>query len=433
MSIEKIDAFFESWKMDRKKVIYFFLIAFVFFAIISVSRRIDSVTHPQFWAEDGIVWYSNAYHMGPFAPFLIPVSGYFQTISRIGAAVSLLFPLRYAPLIFNIFAICIQILPALFFLTRRFNNVVSSTTMRLAIGFAYLALPFTFETHINLSNAQWRLSVLLFLIIIAKSDRRILWKIFDIFFLVLAGLSGPFSIVAAPIAVYYFLKYTNRHFIYKTLIVCSTGLIQLISALVETAHNARGQVHLGVSLPVFLKILAGKVFITGLFGALVYGIVWKSSWWASGYVAAITAIIGTVMIVYAFRKSQPELKLFIAYAYGVFLLALIFPMVSNTDVPEWESMLHPAGGNRYLFLPILAWIMALVWIYFRAQKFEYIKNFAAILLCLFAFIGIPLSWKITPFKDYHFADQARQFEKIPSGQSMNFKINPCWNMTLIKK
>lgn len=431
--MQKIDAFIDSLKTNRKKVFLFFLIAFFFFSIISISRRIDSVTSPQFWAEDGAIWYANAYNMGPFSPFLVPVSGYFQTVSRVGAAISLLVPLQYAPLVFNLIAISIQVLPALFFLSRRFEHVVSSVTIRFAMGFAYLVLPSTFETHINLSNAQWRLSLLLFLIIIARRSDSRTWKIFDILFLLLAGLSGPFSIVALPIVLFYCGRLSNKQSLYKILIIAITGLIQFASVLIETAKHARGQVNLGASVLGFFKILAGKIFIGGLLGSSVYGLIWKSSWWTLGYAAVIISIVGLLMIFYSFAKSNLEFKLFLAYSYGIFLLTLIFPMVSSTELSEWDSMLRPNGGNRYFFLPMLAWIVTIGWTYFIFQKSLYLKYLTTLLLCLFIFVGVPLGWKIKSFKDYHFSDQVKQFEKKQGGQTMDIRINPGWNMTLTKK
>ena len=74
-------------------------------------RRPDALLNAQFWAEDGAFWYADAYNAGPWISLFQPENGYFQTISRLVAGISLLFPLRDAPLFFNVAAITIQALP----------------------------------------------------------------------------------------------------------------------------------------------------------------------------------------------------------------------------------------------------------------------------------------------------------------------------------
>ena len=72
------------------------------------SRRPDGLTNPQFWAEDGAVWFAQAYNQGPLTALLTPWTGYVQTFSRLVAAASLLVPLRHAPLVFNVAAVSMK-------------------------------------------------------------------------------------------------------------------------------------------------------------------------------------------------------------------------------------------------------------------------------------------------------------------------------------
>src|SRR5688572_28586834 len=88
------------------------LVAVVGFSIL-VSHRPDAVLTPQFWAEDGTLWYPQAYEEGA-ASLWKPYNGYFHLVPRLVALVSQAFPLEYAPLAFNLVALGIQLLPALF-------------------------------------------------------------------------------------------------------------------------------------------------------------------------------------------------------------------------------------------------------------------------------------------------------------------------------
>ncbi len=318
MTFARIDGWVSGVVSERRRLLVFFALLFVLFSLVSVSRRVDSVTNPQFWAEDGTIWYADAYHLGPFQPFLIPASGYFQSVSRLGAAMSLLVPLAFAPLLFNIIAIGFQTLPAWFFLSRRFAHLVPSFALRFLMGLTYLGLPSVFETHINLSNVQWRLSILLFLIIIARRDERIAWRFFDWFFLILAGLSGPFSIIAFPIAWYYRFRGSAgvRQSIGLLVALGGTAAIQLGSALLQMSHQARGVVTLGASLMGFFQILAGKIFVSGIFGWMAYRSIWQSHWWTSGIPALAIGLGGITILIRVFQRSGIEMRLFKRYLGG---------------------------------------------------------------------------------------------------------------------
>lgn len=434
MYLKKIDLFFESLMKNKKMLYGFFIFVSIIFSLLAISRRVDSVTYPQFWAEDGATWYANAYSMGPLKPFFIPVSGYFQTISRITASLSLFLPLHSVPLFFNLIALVIQVLPAIFFLSKRFEKVIESFGARFLISLAYLGFPSTFETHLNLSNSQWRLAILIFLIMIAKPSSSKAWKIFDGLLLAVAGLSGPFSIMLMPVfCIYYYLSKNKSQQLLNFFIVLTTGFVQFVSVLFEIGSHARGQINLGISALGFSKIFAGKVVISSLLGARVYNSIWRSSWWNDGYATILVTIIAIALLGYVLKKAELELKLFIIYSYLVFSMALIFPMVSSADMTEWDAMLRPFGGNRYFLLPMLGFIVSIVWIFARAGKAKCLKYFTTFLLGMFIFIGIPFGWIIAPYKDFNFSNQAKQFEAFPLGKSMDFKINPGWTMTLIKK
>jgi len=163
------------------------------FGLIVISRRVDVITNPQFYAEDGVFWYSEAYSAShSWKPFLIPKQGYFQTVSRVGGFIGNSVDTRHAPLVFNILAILLQILPAVYSLSSRFSKIVPKFYARFLCSLAYLLLLGTAETHANLTNVQWRLAILMFMIIIVPESKKLGWKIFDGLFLLLAGLSGPF-------------------------------------------------------------------------------------------------------------------------------------------------------------------------------------------------------------------------------------------------
>ncbi|NET62611.1 MAG: hypothetical protein F6K47_42925 [Symploca sp. SIO2E6] len=142
------------------------LILFIAVAIV-VSRRPDVVFNAQFYAEDGRVWYADAYNLGAIPSLFLPYAGYLTTIQRLGGAVSQIFPFLWAPLVFNLIAIIIQILPAILITSSRFSVLIPNRYSRLFLAFLYLALPNSIEIHANLTNTQWHLAIVAYLVVAA--------------------------------------------------------------------------------------------------------------------------------------------------------------------------------------------------------------------------------------------------------------------------
>lgn len=150
------------------------IIFFIAFAIV-VSRRPDALFNPQFWAEDGKNWYAQAYNLGILPSLFLPHTGYLQTISRLTASLAQFFPLAFAPLIFNLVAIAIQILPVNLVISSRFAALIPTLKSRLLLGFVYLALPNSYEINANITNAQWHLALLACMVVLAAPSRLLIW------------------------------------------------------------------------------------------------------------------------------------------------------------------------------------------------------------------------------------------------------------------
>src|SRR5262245_30502970 len=156
--------------------------------LILYSRRPDAVLNAQFYAEDGARWYRDAYEWG-WRCLLIPETGYLQTLSRLIALFALLFPFASAPLVMNLFALSIQILPVNLFLSRRFTGV--PLFARLTGSLLYLGLPNSIEIHANTTNIQWHLGLVCVLILLGKTGQSKLWNVTDVCALVLLAFDSP--------------------------------------------------------------------------------------------------------------------------------------------------------------------------------------------------------------------------------------------------
>ena len=166
-----------------------FLLAFA--AVI--SRRLDGIFHAQFYAEDGHVWFANAYNMGWWRPLLHPQDGYFQTFPRLGADLALLVPLALAPLVMNLLAFAVQALPVNILLSSR-SAVWGGIGFRAALAAVCVGLPNAGEISMGITESQWMLALCAFLLLVASPPESRGAKVFDVAVLAMCGLTGPFCI-----------------------------------------------------------------------------------------------------------------------------------------------------------------------------------------------------------------------------------------------
>jgi hypothetical protein len=153
-------------------------VAFITGCSIVFSRRPDAILNAQFFAEDGQRWYADAYRLG-LRSLLIPDEGggYLHTVPRLAALLSLLFAFSRAPLVMNLCAITIQVLPVTIFISSRFISI--PLWKRLLVCLLYLGTPNSYGTNANATNIQWHLGLLACLVLLALPPINRRWQVFD--------------------------------------------------------------------------------------------------------------------------------------------------------------------------------------------------------------------------------------------------------------
>ena len=406
--------------------------AIIFLAfIILVLRRPDALLNPQFWAEDGVIWYADAYHLGSIQSLFLSYAGYCTFVARLVAAVVQAFPLPWAPAIFNLVAIIIQILPIILISSSRFSVLIPSFPVRLFLIFVYLLLPTAPEIHANITNSQWYLALLAYMVLVAKSSYFLRWKIFDICAISLSALSGPYCFFLTPIAGFLTFRRRNKWSVILFIVMLSGTLVQFFIAIKAKTTLAPVKIPIKTVLTLFSKILTGQVFLGSLIGHKVAAKIEAASSLYS-FLAVFVAIAGISLLIYALLRASLELKLFILYAACILGSALIIPVVRGDTIESfWGAMSVPGLGGRYYFIPNLAFITTLVWL-LKKMNPRPIRLAARFALCTLL-IGIIIHFKHPPFTDFQFGEYARQFEDLPSGSEFKIPINPPgWSMNLTK-
>src|SRR5262249_7289454 len=112
-----------------------FRFAFVFTLIflLLVLRRPDAITNPQFWAEDGPVFYYGQITSSSWTVLFQPSAGYLQLLPRMVAALAALFPVGSVPLVFNLCAIGISALCCSLFSLNQYRYLLEPDGLRITL------------------------------------------------------------------------------------------------------------------------------------------------------------------------------------------------------------------------------------------------------------------------------------------------------------
>lgn len=147
------------------------------------------------WAEDGPIFLQGA-HSGFLQSLITPYSGYLHIIPRLTAGFSLLFDLKYTPIIFLI----ASILVVLALVHTIFTSFDASLWKKSLVSFLIVLTPSNSSMFNNLTNIQWFGASILIIFLASEYEFSNSYKkYFFAFAVLLLGLTGPFSVLLLPI------------------------------------------------------------------------------------------------------------------------------------------------------------------------------------------------------------------------------------------
>jgi hypothetical protein len=393
----------------------------VFFlaATAAISRRPDVVLHPQFYGEDGVVWYAQAYQLGWLHALSLPEGGYLNTLPRLAAALAMLVPFHAAPLVMNLLGILLQVLPVNVLLSPR-CAAYGSFPVRLLAAAIYLALPNSNEVFVVITNAQFHLALVACLLAFARPPATWLGKVFDVAVFLVSGLTGPFCLVLLPLVAVFWYRRRGRWLITVMSVLAVTSILQL-NELLHIAPMARRVVDLGATPELFVRILAGNVYLGALIGRNGY-----AHWKPMTFLLPV-ALAGSALLVYSFLKATLERKLILVFCFSLFAASLWHPLASRPTA-VWQLFLE-SRGMRYWFFPMLGFLWSLVWS--ASESGRQRPVFSLVLLVLVR--GVIFDWRQLEPPNLDFPSWARRFEAAPRGALLDIPTLPeGWTLRLTK-
>lgn len=395
--------------------------------VLIVSRRPAAVFHPMFWAESGTIWYAQAWNLG-WKTLWVPYGGYLQVVPRLVALLATYFPITYGPSIFVGVAWIAQVAPLWYWFSSRFDAVVPSWYLRGFLGLLYLVIPNSYEVNMNLTNSQVHLALVAFLLLYTSpptskwSHRR------DIVVLALAALSGPYCLLLWPVALWQWWSERDRWRLQILMFLTATSVVQGTIVLVF-AKTARSAAPLGASLGNLLRIVGGQVLTASLFGMHEYARISSLPQWHGLVLPLLVVVAGGVVVAHAARTGPPILRGLIVYAGLVLTAALMLPLVSMTQ-PQWPLMAVAGEGNRYYFIPMLAWTSSLLYC-LTSNRAHMLRWVATVLLSILLIVGIPRDWAYPAYAPLYWNKYASEVQSARPGSTVSIPINPPgWSMEL---
>jgi hypothetical protein len=376
--------------------------------LIAIFTRLPSLLlHPQFFAEDGWVWYQQAYNLHWLRSLGIAQAGYMQTLPRLVAGLALLFPMQWAPLIMDVAGAVIQALPVTALLSSRCPTW-GPLPVRMGMAALYLAIPDAPEIHVVLTNAMWHLALLQALLAFSVPPSSWRGRVSDIALFAIGGITGPFCILLLPLVVmYWWIR--RQGWTLVVLSVMSLGaLIQVLSIL----HTVkRPGAPLGATPVRLLRIVAGSIFIDGMVG---------SGGPHLRIPLLILALVGGVAVfIWGWRCAPLAVRLYFIFATLVVIASLRDPLLLPGGTARWEVLAN-AMGIRYWFFPSLAFLWSGAWC--ATGGSTRLARFAGLSVLLLATMGAVRKWTYPSWPESHFSSDVERFNKLNPGEHMFFDI-----------
>jgi hypothetical protein len=377
----------------------------------------DAFTNPQFYAEDGHVWFSDAYNMGPWHALWSVYNGHLLIQPRLVAIFALPFGTSSAPLIYNLFGLLFQIAPVLFLMSSRFAGRFPSLWGRVALSAVYLLMPST-ELHVTDACAQFHLAILTTLVLVAPPPRRWWWGMFDAVTVILCAMTGSFVFVLLPVALFWWWRSRHRW-------------VGVLSALLAVGFVAQGYAQvlaprnpssLGATVQGLLQIVADRIVLAASFAEEGHAHVYVAGRSFATLIAGVVCVFALCTCGFALLRAPWELRIFLVVAVAFAAAGLAVPLVTSTG-NQWPVILMTRSAERYFLMAQVAWVVTLLWAISRLRASWLRRGAWAAAGAVFA-TGLVANWTYPAFPDDHWAQEAQLINTSPAGTYLELPIPP---------
>jgi len=376
-------------------------------AAVLALRRAGALSNPQFWAEDGH-FYERAYMMG-WRCLTLPYAGYLHAVPRAVAVLAASIDPSLAPAVF----VGVAALLTLYVASRAVSPRCPLPRAAGVFALAVVLVPDTYEVLLNVVNLQWVLAGGLVLLLVSRDPAgRVQWA-HDLCAAVALGLTGPFSVILAPLFLWRAWEQRTRASAVLAGVVASCGLVQALCLHFQPPSDPGIPGDWGAALLV-LPAVARRIGGSLLLGSLLP----ETSGTALGTAAGLATLLGVGFLALRPGPLRAERR----------MLGLAFLAILGASLLRTRWTLHeyftPHSNSRYMFMPqlIALWLLLLT----ACQAGRPGRLAAALALWCLA-VNAPR------LREPAYADLqwARYAPAIRTGEAQRIPINPPgWILTL---
>jgi hypothetical protein len=321
-------------------------------SILYLIRGWQYIRTPQLYAEDGALWLADAYNKG-WRTLFSPYNGFAHTTERLFALLVIMFPLKFAPLIFNLAGYGLFILMCYYLFSSRvkiFTNNFQKLFMALSLGLIANFIEFIF----NFSTSIFLIGVIGLCIYFAKPANNTVIRLVEKILFILACLTLPFAwfylviilfdwiwrkqykifyIVVSifgsivQLYVYLFSDYSRTNSVHTRILLTSKYTVLEIFNQIITPALRFAQINIGVNIPLYQFLI---IFI-------------------------FCVLLGLVLLSVLIKHGTIQLKYLVLFSVLFTMAALKNPLVGGNlnSVNILKLMDTTELGNRYFFYGIL--------------------------------------------------------------------------------
>jgi hypothetical protein len=371
-----------------------FLIILFIFAVAVFYKSPDQFINPQFWAEDGVVFFMGSLQQG-FQSILTPYAGYYHLIPRLVAYMATFFPIVAAPAIYLYSSYLILLVIAW-----SYHQLLNNNRSRYFLVGSTILVPINGELFLNLTNLQWLIAPFILVVFFSSPPSGAFSRVLLSIALLLVCLTGPFSIFFAPfiVATFFLQKITIYRFV-------NLGILGICS-VVQAFSLIKSQ-RLDKSLP-SLDSFRDLVF-NNYFSSIFLGKSLAATSHAMSYVVGIVFLIWIIACIVQLKKKD------ILVATCLFVLSFALLYLGLQAANNNPSISPFTVGQRYFYIPalLLIWLIGLL-----IFKIPRMSSIGIVWIGLIAFSAIG-SYSALPLVDYKWS----QTIKNPN-RSQIMPINP---------
>jgi len=386
-------------------------------ALLALLLRLDGdFSAGQFiWAEDGPIFINQSMANGVRSLWM-PYAGYLHMYPRIVSYVGSFFDLRTHGHVLLLGSLLAFVLLFVVVALQAWRHGVTPLWSAI-LAFLMTSQPHYGEVFLTITNAQWLLGAALSIYVLTRDERKP--TLAECLILVLICLTGPFSILLAPLVLLRMLAHgKNRQHLAVGVLVVGCALVQTTVLLNSNRFGADAPVaHWLVWVKAFRCILAfgaSTQFLTGLavlFWTVLAALVWSSEADRRKTVLLLfaCACVNILAVLYSF-KANPLVPVALGggnrYTWGPYCFIMFCAALASAKRPVACAM---------LFLPI-AVICALSFhgVYKLDLQFEAYAEFSK-----FADVAVPIHPQEPADPRWHIAASPRS---RPSAEPSKYSV-----------